>query len=154
MTISIDLSTVPLSATTISTAGTVRWMSPELLFGQNSPPTRESDCYALGMVIYEVSLMYSSLRPFFYPSPGSDRPPTVLSSRSLRSGDRCAGWGASKETRLSQDFGFLWNAVGVDVHVLERITLFSTNCSRPPSLPSRCLSDLGASSPVSHPQRP
>ena len=30
-------------------------MSPELLFGQNSSPTRESDNYALGMVIYEVS---------------------------------------------------------------------------------------------------
>ena len=55
MTISIDLSTIPLSATTISTAGTVRWMSPELLFGQDGPPTRESDFYSLGMVIYEVS---------------------------------------------------------------------------------------------------
>jgi serine/threonine protein kinase len=40
--------------------GTTRWMSPELLhpehFGLNDgqPPTKESDCYALGMVIYEV----------------------------------------------------------------------------------------------------
>ena len=39
--------------------GTVRWMSPELLdpekFGlKNRQPTMESDCYALGMVIYEV----------------------------------------------------------------------------------------------------
>jgi len=39
--------------------GTIRWMSPELLgperFGlEGSCPTRESDCYALGMVIYEV----------------------------------------------------------------------------------------------------
>ena len=57
MTISVDLRTVPLSATAVSSAGTVCWMSPELLFGQNSPPTRESDCYALGMVIYEVSLL-------------------------------------------------------------------------------------------------
>jgi serine/threonine protein kinase len=55
MRISIDLSTIPLSATTVSSAGTVRWMSPELLFNQNSPPTCESDCHALGMVIYEVS---------------------------------------------------------------------------------------------------
>ena len=55
MTILIDLGTIPLSATTMSTAGTVRWMGPELLFGQNSPRTRESDCYALGMVIYEAS---------------------------------------------------------------------------------------------------
>ena len=39
--------------------GTTRWMSPELLspdqFGlDDSRPTTESDCYALGMVIYEV----------------------------------------------------------------------------------------------------
>jgi serine/threonine protein kinase len=43
--------------------GTHRWMSPELLdpdrFGipesEGDRPTRQSDCYALGMVIYEVS---------------------------------------------------------------------------------------------------
>ena len=39
--------------------GTIRWMSPELLnpepFGlEDSCPTTESDCYALGMVVYEV----------------------------------------------------------------------------------------------------
>ena len=39
--------------------GTIRWMSPELLhpelFGSNdSHPTKASDCYALGMVIFEV----------------------------------------------------------------------------------------------------
>ena len=39
--------------------GTYRWMSPELLdperFGlEYCKPTKESDCYALGMVIYEV----------------------------------------------------------------------------------------------------
>ena len=42
-----------------STGGTIRWMSPELLhpalFGvDHGRPTKESDCYALGMVIYEV----------------------------------------------------------------------------------------------------
>ena len=40
-------------------AGSVRWMSPELLDprGYNFSevrPTKESDCYALGMVVYEV----------------------------------------------------------------------------------------------------
>ena len=39
--------------------GTTRWMSPELLhperFGlDHGRPTKESDCYALGMVVYEV----------------------------------------------------------------------------------------------------
>jgi serine/threonine protein kinase len=47
------------TATSASGGGTTRWMSPELLhpeqFGlDNSRPTRESDYYALGMVIYEV----------------------------------------------------------------------------------------------------
>jgi len=44
--------------------GTRRWMSPELLdperFGmpesEDNRPTRQSDCYALGMVIYEASV--------------------------------------------------------------------------------------------------
>ena len=41
------------------TSGTIRWMSPELLhpgrFGYDqSRPTNRSDCYALGMVTYEV----------------------------------------------------------------------------------------------------
>ena len=39
--------------------GTTRWMSPELLdpdqFGiADHRPTKQSDCYALGMVVYEV----------------------------------------------------------------------------------------------------
>lgn len=39
--------------------GTIRWMSPELLLPEafamkDSRPTKGSDCYALGMVIYEV----------------------------------------------------------------------------------------------------
>jgi len=46
--------------------GTIQWMSPELLdpesFGlRKIRPTKESDCYALGMVIYEV---LSGHRPF------------------------------------------------------------------------------------------
>lgn len=44
----------------------MRWMGPELLiptkFGlTESIPTKQSDCYALGMVIYEV---LSGLKPF------------------------------------------------------------------------------------------
>jgi len=98
MTISVELGTVPLSATTVSPAGTVRWMSPELLFGKNSPPTRESDCYALGMVTYEVSWLHSSRWDPAYPPPGPDRPPTVTSPRALCNGGRCEEGEASKET--------------------------------------------------------
>ena len=54
-----DLSTNLLSNTVSSLCGTIRWMSPELLdpthFGSDGLPSRQSDCYALGMVIYEVS---------------------------------------------------------------------------------------------------
>jgi serine/threonine protein kinase len=50
------------SLMSFTTGGTRRWMSPELLdpemFGisqyEGDRPTRQSDCYALGMVIYEV----------------------------------------------------------------------------------------------------
>ena len=47
--------------------GTVRWMSPERLdpktFGlKDSRPTKASDCYALGMVVYEV---LSGHEPFY-----------------------------------------------------------------------------------------
>lgn len=46
--------------------GTIRWMSPELLYPEqfgltDSRPTKESDCYAVGMVIYEV---LSGQKPF------------------------------------------------------------------------------------------
>ena len=54
-----DLSTILFSNTTASLCGTIRWMSPELLeptrFGSDGRPSRESDCYALGITIYEVS---------------------------------------------------------------------------------------------------
>ena len=47
------------SISTTNFGGTTRWMSPELLhprlFGfEDSRPTKESDCHALGMVILEV----------------------------------------------------------------------------------------------------
>jgi serine/threonine protein kinase len=47
------------ASTSAAAGGTTRWMSPELLhpehFGlDHSRPNKESDCYALGMVIYEV----------------------------------------------------------------------------------------------------
>ena len=48
-----------LSSSSFTQGGSARWMSPELIdpqrFGlENSPPTKSSDCYALGMVIYET----------------------------------------------------------------------------------------------------
>ena len=59
-----DLSTILLSETDVSSGGTLCWMSPELLdprhFGSDGRLTRESDCYALGMVIYEVGWLHSS----------------------------------------------------------------------------------------------
>ena len=48
-----------LSSSSYTQGGTARWMSPELIapqrFGlKSSRPTKYSDCYALGMVIYET----------------------------------------------------------------------------------------------------
>ena len=55
----VSNSTHPTTTSSSGSGGTTRWMSPELLdpdkFGfKNSRPTKESDCYALGMVILEV----------------------------------------------------------------------------------------------------
>jgi serine/threonine protein kinase len=52
-----------------SPGGTYRWMSPELLDperfeipeSEGVRPTRQSDCYAFGMVIYEVSAFANDL---------------------------------------------------------------------------------------------
>ena len=77
-----ELSTIIFSESDVSSGGTFCWMSPELLdtsrSGSKGRPTRESDRYALGMVIYEVGRLYSShwslidpyqvltgLRPFY-----------------------------------------------------------------------------------------
>ena len=48
-----------ISLMSFTSGGTTRWMSPELLdpdrFGiTDYRPTKQSDCYAFGMVIYEV----------------------------------------------------------------------------------------------------
>lgn len=56
-----DLGTNILSESFVVSAGTFRWMSPELLdpkrFNSDGRLTRELDCYALGMVIYEVKFL-------------------------------------------------------------------------------------------------
>ena len=49
----------PTGSNSVTSSGTTRWMSPELLhpqeFGfEQSRPTKKSDCYALGMAILEV----------------------------------------------------------------------------------------------------
>ena len=77
-----DLSATPLSNTAISSCGTTRWMSPELLdpdrFNSDGLPSRESDCYALGMAIYEVS-GFLSFRSFIHSWLGAYRPCTLPS---------------------------------------------------------------------------
>jgi len=52
--------------------GTIQWMSPELLdpdsFGlKGTRPTKESDCYALGMVVYEVLSGHTPFAPYAAP---------------------------------------------------------------------------------------
>ena len=84
-----DLSTILLSNTADPSCGTPRWMSPELLyptnFGSDGRPSRGSDCYALGMTIYEVDHLLLSWSPLVYASPGTQRPSTVQSPALPRS---------------------------------------------------------------------
>ena len=72
-----DLSTF-LSESICSSGGTYHWTSPELLdpkrFCSNGRPTRQSDRYSLGMVIYEVSQLRSSRQPLVHHVLGSDGP--------------------------------------------------------------------------------
>lgn len=67
-----DLGTQILSESAISSAGTLRWMSPELLdperFNSNGRLTCESDCYALGMVVYEVKQLCLTHSTLIHPS--------------------------------------------------------------------------------------
>ena len=65
----------PTTSISSPSAGTTRWMSPELL-DQDHPDfrggrrTKESDCYALGMVIYEVlsgKVPFASYNNFIVP---------------------------------------------------------------------------------------
>ena len=58
LTITSDATDVT-SSNSFREGGTWRWMSPELLYpkefgSRDSRPTKSSDCYALGMVVYEV----------------------------------------------------------------------------------------------------
>ena len=73
-----DLSTALLSNTTVPSCGTTRWMSPEMLdmvrFDSDGLPSRESDCYALGMTIYEVRRFLSFWGPATYPPSGTQQP--------------------------------------------------------------------------------
>ena len=71
------------STISFSEGGTIRWMSPELLdpesFGlKDGRQTNESDCYALGMVIYEVLSGQAPFAPY--------RPPVII--RKVVEGDR------------------------------------------------------------------
>jgi len=49
---------ISISVTAPAWGGTPQWMAPELFDGESSP-SRESDIYALGMVIYEVRIAFS-----------------------------------------------------------------------------------------------
>ena len=61
VTVNVDSASVASTTSLMSSTagGTRRWMSPELLYperfgAEDSQPTTQSDCYALGMVVYEV----------------------------------------------------------------------------------------------------
>ena len=62
LTVVSGLTNQTVSSTYVA-GGTIGWMSPELLISVQRP-TKQSDCYALGMVIYEVLTGQSPFAPF------------------------------------------------------------------------------------------
>ena len=59
----------PTVSSSYTAGGTIRWMSPELLLPdkaglEGNRPTKQSDCYALAMVIYEVLSSQVPFAPF------------------------------------------------------------------------------------------
>jgi len=48
---------ISISVTAPAWGGTLQWMAPELFDGKSSP-SKESDIYAFGMVIYEVRITF------------------------------------------------------------------------------------------------
>ena len=57
------------TSSSFSIGGTIRWMSPELFYVdpsgvKDTRPMKQSDCYALGMVIYEVLSGQVPFAPF------------------------------------------------------------------------------------------
>lgn len=64
------ISAVQVATASTTGVGTVRWMAPELLLPEaygllHSVPSKESDVYAFGMLIYEV-LSFSFIHKFRY----------------------------------------------------------------------------------------
>ena len=148
-----DLTTVLLSNTTDSSCGTTRWMSPELLdmvrFDSDGLPSRESDCYALGMTIYEVSYFLSFWNHMTYPSSGTQWPcaiPSPTVSRSCVCDTQGGASGEASERRIS---GFRRRPVGAVAIVLERVGGSATDCPAVARLSSLGLPYLGASKIVS-----
>jgi hypothetical protein len=147
-----DLSTIVLSKTVASSGGTLCWMSPELLdpprFGSNGCPTRESDCYALGMVVYEVSWVHPVVMVSRLPITGSDWPPTIPPYilphvRSRRTQRR-----ASRETSRRRIFRILRYTLGVGAIVLERVGFDSADRPAAGGLLFPCISRLDPPSSV------
>ena len=80
-----------------NSGGTARWMSPELLDPDrlgitDYRPTKQSDCYALGMVVYEVragAIVPPLCNGLNYIRLGSLRKCSLLGHYKPRWGDPC-----------------------------------------------------------------
>ena len=93
------------ASSSLVSGGTTRWMSPELLhpdqFGlEDSRPTKESDCYALGMVIYEVLSGQAPFMPL----------KNFIVMRKVTEGERPARPGGAKGAWFTDD---LWGVMNL-----------------------------------------
>ena len=124
----------PTNSSSPANTGTARWMSPELLdpvrFGfENSQPTKESDCYALGIVIFEV---LSGQAPFAQYE-------DFVVARKIVEGERPGRpEGACFADDLWETLGLCWSsqpksrpAIKAVLECLERVSMTSHACTFP-----------------------
>ena len=91
-----------LSSSSYTPGGTVQWMSPELIYPQRfglekTRPTESSDCYAPGMVVYEI---ISGRLPFH------EHPDVTVFMKVLE------GEHPPHEVNFPEHHGSCWNSVG------------------------------------------
>ena len=124
-----------LPSSSYSIGGTLRWMSPELIapgkFGmERSRPTKSSDCYSLGMVVYET---VSGKKPY-------QETPDVAVFLKIVEGEqprRCEGFVDNLWGMMEECWTFEPNGRPSIEDVLQCLEMCSDSSSSPPGMDGR-----------------
>ena len=140
LTMILDAAT-NLPSSSYSVGGTLRWMSPELVapgkFGlETSRPTKFSDCYSLGMVIYET---ISGKKPY-HETQDLAVLVKIIEGEQPR---RCEGFLESLWGIMEQCWTFQPNGRPGVESVLRCLETCSKSLSSPPGMDGRLGEDLG-----------